>query len=157
MVCISLYEWESSFIFFQVILKHNALTIYYTNPCLPKVKVVCLQFLIHNEEEQGWTTQYKKLTFQENNWKRYGGCVLHDAWRLWDVYFFLVHPSWNPHWCALLWSSIMIEASFSTLNLSSCVHAFFYVVTTQSFQYWNSASRDLMTWKCDVSQSFEIS
>lgn len=52
---------------FHVILKHNTLTIHYTNPCLPKVKVFCFKILIHNEEDQGWTTQYKKLTVQEKN------------------------------------------------------------------------------------------
>jgi hypothetical protein len=40
-----------------LVLKHSALTIHCTNPCLPKVKVVCFQFLIHDEEDQGWTTQ----------------------------------------------------------------------------------------------------
>lgn len=73
------------------------------------------------------------------------------------MYFSLVRPLQNLHWCALLWSSLVIKASSSTLNSSNCVRAFFYVVTTQSSQYWNSASKNLATWKCDVSKSFEIS
>lgn len=74
---------------FHVLLKHNALTIHYKNPCLPKVKLFCFQFLIHNEEDQGWTTQYKKLTFQEKNLEKvWRMCITWPMMSMRCVFFF---------------------------------------------------------------------
>lgn len=74
---------------FHVILKHNALTIHYKNPCLHKVKVFCFQVLIHNEKDQGWTTQYKKLTFQEKNLEKvWRMCITQPMMSMRCVFFF---------------------------------------------------------------------